>query len=52
MYPTYVEHYSRQQDNSWILREYDGEAALFPLPNLKCNLSLSEIYDGAMELPG
>ena len=48
----YVEHYSRQSDNSWVLREYHGEAAIIPLPNLNCELSLTEIYDGAMELPG
>ena len=48
----YVEHYSRQADDSWVLREYHGETARLPLPNLECELSLGEIYEGGMELPG
>ena len=48
----YVEHYTRQPDDSWALREYSGEAALVPLPNINCALSLAAIYEDAMELPG
>ena len=40
----YVEHYSRQSDNSWVLREYHGEGAIMPLPNLECELSLAELH--------
>lgn len=48
----HVEHYARQPDNSWVLRDYRGEAAFVPLPNLECEISLGSIYLGAMELPG
>ncbi len=48
----YVEHYTRQPDDSWALREYSGEAALVPLPNINCALSLAAIYEDAMDLPG
>ena len=48
----YVEHYTRQPDDSWALREYTGEAARVPLPNLNCELSLDAIYEDAMDLPG
>ena len=48
----YVEHYTRQPDDSWALREYSGDAARVPLPNLSCELSLAAIYEDAMDLPG
>ena len=48
----HLEHYARQADDSWVLREYRGEAACVPLPNLECELPLGSIYLGVMELPG
>lgn len=48
----YVEHYSRQPDNSWRFREDRSDATHVPLPNLECELSLAEIHEGAMKLPG
>ena len=48
----YAEHYSRQPDGSWLLREYRGEDAHIPLPALTCELPLGAIYAGVMELPG
>jgi Uma2 family endonuclease len=48
----HVEHYSRQPDDSWVLREYRGDAAIVPLPSLQCELGLGSIYAGVMELAG
>ena len=48
----YAEHYSRQPDGSWLLREYRGEDAHIPLVALACELALGPIYRGVMELPG
>lgn len=48
----YAEHYSRQPDGSWLLREYRSEDARIPLPALTCELQLGPIYAGVMELPG
>ena len=48
----HVEHYTRQPDNSWVLREYHGESAIVSLPGIQCELPLGSIYLGVMELPG
>jgi Uma2 family endonuclease len=41
-----VEHYPRQQDESWLLKSYDGLDAVLSLPSVGCELPLAEIYDG------
>ena len=48
----HIEHYSRQQDASWVLREYRGQDDKVPLPAVHCELLLGSIYAGVMELPG
>lgn len=39
----YVEHFARQPDGSWLLREYRGDAEV-PIATLGGALSLAEIY--------
>ena len=48
----HVEHYTRQPNDSWLLRHYHGEDARIALPSVRCELTLSSIYAGAMEWPG
>ena len=48
----HVEHWSRQTNGSWLLRDYDGEAARIQLPSIHCELTLGSIYAGAMDWPG
>ncbi len=48
----YVEHYSRQSNDSWLLQYHHGEDARIALPSIGCELTLSTIYAGAMEWPG
>lgn len=40
-----VEHYARQQDESWLLKSYVGLDAVLPIPSIGCELSLADIYD-------
>lgn len=47
-----IEHYSRQPNEGWLLREYRGAAARLPLPNLGCELDLGVLYAGVMQEPG
>jgi Uma2 family endonuclease len=47
----YIEHYNRQPDGSWLLREYKGEQARVPLIGVGCELHLRSIYDRVMEEP-
>lgn len=48
----HIEHYSRQHDASWVLREYRGQDDKIPLPAVKCELLLGSVYAGVMELAG
>ena len=48
----HVEHYTRQLDNSWLFREFREKDFPILLPNIHCELQLSAIYAGVMELPG
>jgi len=41
----HVEHYTRQADGSWLLREYDGLDARVTLASAGCELALAEIYE-------
>ncbi len=47
-----IEHYSRQPNEGWLLRESRGAAARLPLPNLGCELDLGLLYAGVMQEPG
>ncbi len=40
-----VEHYTRQTDGSWLLREHRGLDANFIIESINCNLRLAEIFD-------
>jgi Uma2 family endonuclease len=48
----HVEHFARQQDASWIFREYRGPEAVVPIASLDCTVSLAEAYSGVLDLPG
>lgn len=41
----HVEHYERQADGSWRLRETDDLGATVPLPAIDCRLPLAEAYE-------
>ena len=41
----HVEHYIRQANSDWVLREYYGTDKSFRIDSIKCSLSLAEIYD-------
>jgi Uma2 family endonuclease len=40
----HVEHYSKQENNKWMMSEYDGLQASLELPSLEMILNLSSIY--------
>ena len=40
-----VEHYTRQPDGNWLLREYRGLEANFVIESINCNLAPAEIFD-------
>jgi len=39
-----IEHYSRQDDGSWLLREHSGDGASVPIDRLGIHLPLAEVY--------
>jgi Uma2 family endonuclease len=39
----HAEHYSKQEDGSWVLREYT-ESSTIPLARLEASISLDELY--------
>ena len=45
----YVEHYSKQDDGSWLLREYSGEGSV-NIAQLGVKILLAELYAGVMDL--
>ena len=47
--PRHVEHYSKQADGSWVLREYSGGAAV-PIPRWSIEISLAEVYEKTIGL--
>jgi len=47
--PRCVEHYSRQDDGSWIRREYCGHGSSVAISRLGVQLSLHEIYATAID---
>jgi Uma2 family endonuclease len=40
-----VEHFTRQPDDSWLLKSYEGLDAILPIPSIGCELPLADIYD-------
>ena len=40
----FVEHFSKNADGSWTLREYRGAGAKIPLPNVESELDLGRAY--------
>jgi Uma2 family endonuclease len=45
-----VEHYSRQNDNSWVLREHAGAEAELSIGSLGVRISLQDLYAAAIGL--
>ncbi|MCY7345746.1 MAG: hypothetical protein LH614_05935, partial [Pyrinomonadaceae bacterium] len=41
----HVEHYTRQANGDWILREYYGADKTFQIDSVACSLGLADIYD-------
>src|SRR5580658_571128 len=45
-----VEHYSRQDDGSWLLREHKGTEACIVIAGLGVSISLADLYAPALKL--
>jgi len=41
----YVEHWTRQSPNSWLLVEFSDISQSIPLASISCILPLAEVYD-------
>jgi Uma2 family endonuclease len=41
---SYVEHFIRQENGGWLLKEYSEMSETLRLPNIGCEVALSEIY--------
>ena len=41
----HIEHYIRQVNDDWVLREYYGTDKSFRIDSIKCSLNLADIYD-------
>jgi Uma2 family endonuclease len=46
----HVEHYSKQDDSSWVLREHSGVEGSFSIARLGVQISLAELYASALDL--
>lgn len=46
----HVEHYSRQDDSSWVLREYFGADSSVDIQRLQVRIPLGELYAAAVDL--
>jgi Uma2 family endonuclease len=44
----HVEHYSKQDDGSWVLREHSGVEGLVSIARLAVQISLGELYATAL----
>jgi hypothetical protein len=42
----HLEQYTRQPDGRWLLSDAKGLEAVVSLPSIRCDLTLSEVYDG------
>jgi Uma2 family endonuclease len=45
----FAEHYSKQSDGSWVLREYRGQDARIPFPEIECELHLGSVYQDVID---
>lgn len=41
----YIEHFTRQPDDNWLLKQVEGLEAALLIPSIDCRLSLVELYD-------
>lgn len=41
----HVEHYIRQENGDWLLREYYETDKIFPIDSIACSLNLADVYD-------
>jgi|SRR5580658_4203417 Uma2 family endonuclease len=46
----HVEHYSKQDDGSWLLREHSGEGATVAIAQLNLQIPLADLYASALEM--
>lgn len=46
----HVEHYSKQDDGSWVLREHSGTDAAVVIQRLNVRIPLADLYAGALDL--
>jgi Uma2 family endonuclease len=46
----FVEHHSKQEDASWVLREYSGATASVAVPRLGIQLVLRDLYATALDV--
>jgi Uma2 family endonuclease len=46
----HVEHYSEQDDGSWLLREYSGTEPTLAIPRLNTHILLADLYSSALDL--
>ena len=46
----HVEHYSKQDDGSWVLREYSGAESSVAIARWDAHISLGELYATAIDL--
>lgn len=44
-YKPFVDHYTRQSDESWSLHSLEGLDSVIHLPLIDCQFSLAEVYD-------
>ena len=43
-YKIYVEHFSKREDNKWVLTELTGKVDLLDIPRINFQIPLQEIY--------
>jgi Uma2 family endonuclease len=48
----HVEHYSKQDDGSWLLREHSGAGAVVSIARWEIRIPLAELYATALNLSG
>src|SRR5258708_8259829 len=46
----HVEHYSKQEDGSWLLREHSGEGGSLVIARLNAQILLADLYASALEM--
>ena len=49
---TWIEYWSRQDGGRWLVTEIDDPVATLELPEIGCELPLTEIYEGVDLTPG